>query len=209
MGRTAFRVYHGPSIYSHHPVIRCRPEVPGHLARDLDSIGKDLFTLLPGLRERHALCESALDRSSDGSSNGWISHLFEHIGLELQNLVGAELGCVRAGPTRIPSDDALIPFEDEAVGLEAGALALEFIESMGSARPPMDWSRRLRAFVRLGERERLPIQDRAMMRAAEARDIPVVRRAGRIIQLGYGRNQHRLSGTKTTHTNIVGNDLAA
>ena len=53
------------------------------------------------------------------------------------------------------------------------------------------------------------MQDRALVRAAEARDIPVIRIAGRIIQLGHGSHQQRLNGTETTRTTIVSNDLAA
>ena len=136
-------------------------------------------------------------------------HLFEHLSIELQNLTGMELVCVRAEGARIARHDAVIPYDDESVGLEAGKVSLELIDSLVSADVPLDFQRRLQAFLRFAERQRLPVQDRAMVRAAEARDIPVIRIAGRIIQLGHGRNQRRLNGTETTRTNIVSNDLAA
>jgi cyanophycin synthetase len=208
MGFTALSVHHGPSIYSHRPVIRYRFEISGHLASDLDSVKERVYALLPRLRERHALCVSKHERESAANASTQIQHLFEHLCIELQNLMDADLGCLRAEHDRADRHDAMIPFDDERVGLEAGTLALEAIESMLSS-DGFDWERRLRAFVRFAERVSLPVQDMAVVRAAEARDIPILRIGGRLIQLGHGRNQHRVNGTKTTHTNTFSNDLAS
>src|SRR5262245_16620918 len=187
MGCTALSVHHGPSIYSRRPVIRYTVEVAaaGNLAPDLASKAERLFTFLPGLREHRAPCGVAefIARGSGGTARTPILHLFEHVCIELQNLTGAELGCVRAQGARISGDDAVIPFEEESVGLEAGNLSLELIESLLSSdpgsdpllHPPLDFDRRLRAFFRFAERQRLPVQDRAVVLAAEARDIPVIR----------------------------------
>jgi len=77
-----------------------------------------------------------------------------------------------------------------------------------SPASPLDRERRP-ASVQIAEQEQLPVQDMAILQAAQARDIPVLRIAGRLIQLGHGRYQQRLNGTETTHTNIVSNDLAS
>lgn len=211
MGCTAFWVYHGPSIYSHSRVIRYTLEVAlaGNLGLVLHSI-TSLFALLPGLRRHRSPCdvEALLERGNGGTAGTPVPHLFEHLCIELQKLAGAELACVRAQGARIACDDAVIPYDDERVGLEAGKLSLELIESL-SANLPLDFEQRLQAFLRFAERQRLPVQDLALIRAAEARDIPVIRIAGRHIQLGHGRNQQRLNGTESTHTSIVSNDLAA
>lgn len=68
---------------------------------------------------------------------------------------------------------------------------------------------RPKARVRPTEPEALPAQDTAVLHAAEARDIPVIRIAGRIIQFGHGRNQRRMNGSETSHTNVISNDLAS
>ena len=190
---TASRVYHGPSIYSRAPVIRYTFEVAS--APDLQATAERLFGLLPGLGSHYPPCEA---------SRTPIPHLFEHVCIELQNLTGVQLHCVRASSARIAADDAIIPYEDQKVGLAAGSLGLELIETS-----PAEFERRLARFLRFAERWMLPAQDLAVLRAAEARDIPILPIAGRIFQLGYGRHQHRISGTETTHTNIVGNDIAA
>ena len=165
-----------------------------------ESIVERLGAVLPGFHERLAPC-SVAELS--------IRHLFEHVCIELQNATGLELRCVRAQGARVADQDAVIPYEDERVGLEAGRVSLELIESMLSTEPPADLESRRRAFLRYAERHRLPVQDRAVVRAAEARDIPVIRIAGRLLQLGHGCHQQRMNGTETTRTSVVGNGLAA
>ncbi|MGI9437420.1 MAG: ATP-grasp domain-containing protein [Geminicoccaceae bacterium] len=93
--------------------------------------------------------------------------------------------------TERASEDALWP---SAIGVRAEAF---------------DEAASLEAFLAFGLRKMLPVQDRALIRTAEARGIPATRLAGRTIMLGQGRLQQRLSATKTTHTNVVSNDLAA
>ena len=207
MGLTAVRVYRGPSIYSNRPVIRYTIDVAP--ARNHHSISDRLFALLPRLREHRTACvEELLERGNGRIERPPIPHLFEHLCVELQNLAGAELDCVRANGACIERDDAVIHYGDESVGLEAGNLSLELIESLVAGRPP-DVERRLREFIRFAEKRILPVQDRELVRAAEARDIPIIRIAGRLIQLGQGCHQQRLNGTESTHTTIVSNDLAA
>jgi cyanophycin synthetase len=207
----AFCVYRGPSIYSHSPVIRYTLDVVsvGRLAPGPHSIDR-LFALLPRLGERRPPCdvEALRDRANGDGEPTPILHLFEHLCIELQQLAGAELDCVRARGARVARDEAVIAYDDESVGLEAGSLALEWIESLSAGHPP-DFEHRLRAFLRLAERRRLPVQDLALVRAAEARDIPVIRIAGRLIQFGHGCNQQRVNGTESTRTTVVSNDLAA
>jgi cyanophycin synthetase len=203
MACTAHWVHHGPSLYSRAPVIRYTlgSTAAGSLGPDPEFALERLFALLPGLREDRSPCEVTPSTP--------IAHLFEHIGIELQNLAGTTLGCVRPQGARIDVHDAVLPFEEERVGLEAGSLAVELIDSLRSTDSPPDFERRLQAFSRFAERQRLPLQDLAFVRAAEARDIPVLRIAGRLLQLGHGRHQQRVSGTETTRTNILSNDLAA
>jgi cyanophycin synthetase len=213
MGRTAFSVHYGPSIYSHRPVIRYTLEVspsrnPAPVRR---SPAEGLFALLPGLREHRAPCDvrSLLERENGDAGASLIPHVFEHVCIELQNQTGAELGCVRPRGGRIDPGDAVIPYDDESVALEAGRLSLDLIESLLHTDSPPDFDRQLREFLKFSERQKLPVQDVALVRAAEARDIPVMRITGRYFQLGHGRHQQRVSGTQTTHTNVVSNDLAA
>jgi cyanophycin synthetase len=191
----AIWVHHGPSIHSRRPVIRYTLEVSG--GPDLPFLTGQLSGLLPGLRLRRTPCDIEA-----------VPHLFEHVCIELQNLTGDELACVRAQGPRVAPDVAVVPFEDERVALEAGTLALALISSFLSNRPAR-FEPRLQEFLQFAERQRLPVQDLAMVSAARTRDMPVLRIAGRLIQLGHGCHQQRLNGSETTHTNIVSNDLAS
>src|SRR5262245_37929847 len=129
MGFTAIWVHHGPSVYSHLPVLRCTLAAAyvGSVAPALRSTLERLVTLLPGLREHLGPCD--VEELA-------IPHLVEHVGVELQNLTGAELGCLRARGARIAEGDAVIPYEDERIGLEAATLTLELIE--GPDAPDID-----------------------------------------------------------------------
>lgn len=68
---------------------------------------------------------------------------------------------------------------------------------------------RVESFLVAAARSMLPIQDRTFVRTARNLDIPTTRIVGRILQLGQGHYQQRVSATKTSRTNVVSNDLAA
>ena len=205
----------GPSVYSHHPVLvytlalASRATLP--LMFDL-AIVDSLFKCLPGLRERRDSCDApgVLERRTRGAARTALHRLFEHLCIELENLTGVELHCVRANgeATALLLDEALVPFEDEHVGIEAGKLALELMVALTDSSP-VDIPRRVEQFRQFAERRALPIQDRAIIGAARTRDIPVTRIARRVVQLGYGRHQQRISGTETTRLNGIGSMLSA
>jgi cyanophycin synthetase len=224
MRSSAPSIYSGPSIYSPHPVLRYTLALASSatLPRTFDrDVVDSLFACLPGLRERRDSCDApgVLERRLYGAEPTALNRLFEHLCIELENLTGVELHCVRAngGGGRIAVDDALVPYEDESVGIEAGRLAFELIDALApaeppladSAPPPVDIQRRVDEFRQFAERQALPVQDRAIVGAARARDIPVTRIARRIVQLGYGRHQQRISGTQTTRLNGISSMLAA
>src|SRR4030095_950396 len=208
---TALWIHRGPSVYSRRPVIRCTLGVTSvtNLTPLPQSITKSLFALFPGLREYRCDMAALLERGNGDPTRTPIPHLFEHLCIELQNATGAELSCVRAQEVCVPRDVAVIPYDDEEVALEAGNLSLVLIEALSSATLPPGFERRLQAFLRFAQRQSLSAQDLAMIRAAEARDIPVTRIAGRLVQLGHGCHQRRLNGMETTHTSVVSNDVAA
>ena len=217
-------VYHGPSIYARHPVIR-HTLVLGALGKSpprrfAPAFLADLFGCLGGLREQHDSCGApgVFEQGIQDAERFSINHLFEHVCIELQNLTGIEIRCVRSdGGHGIGIHEAVYPYEDEDVGLESARLALDLIHhllptelwSAESLPPAFDFTQRRDAFIVFAERHSLPVQDRALISAARARDIPVTRISGRLVQLGHGRFRQRFSGTKTSLTNVVSNDLAA
>ena len=218
---TATSVFVGPSVYSQRPVVYCTLDGAGQRPWQYadSSLLESLFGRLPGLRTHSQQCapENLLKTAGEVEAIP-IGHLFEHVCIELQNLAGADLSCVRKGAAdRIGPDSAVIPYEEPEVGVEATRFASDLITSLvangpqstGTDEQIFDFEARLTEFVGFAAATMLPVQDRAMIRAARALDIPARRLVGRTIALGDGRFQQRLSATKTSLTNVVSNDLAA
>ena len=204
--------YCGPNIYAQHSVVRFKLQdlPPSSVETGHRDLLATLCQQLPGLHSDPALC-GARDTIP-------ISHLFEHACILLQNRAGAELACLhsRVRKPEFP-DAATVPYEESEVCLEAARLACDLISSITAAEhrsiegdsQAFDFPGRLEQFDRFAARKMLPAQDRALVRAAARCGIPALRVMGRIVVLGQGRFQKRVNGTKTSLTNVIGNDLAA
>ena len=205
----ATSIYAGPNVYASRPLVRQslgirRTPDPARIA----TLVAALEQALPGLGE-HPCDAGAPACFKNGRPE--LEHLFEHACLELQRAAGAEVECVRHGASvTIDAGDALVAHEEAEVGIEAGrVVASWFTEVLESAADEFSFEEALQRFHEFSERHTLPVQDRALMRAARARGVPVTRLVGRVLQFGHGRHQQRLSATKTTRTNAVSNDIAA
>jgi cyanophycin synthetase len=97
---------------------------------DVPGVTQALVSAMPGLRDH---------RCSIGEPGGFIvrlkrgtyfAHIVEHVALELQGMIGHEVGYGRTRGRDVAGDYTLI-FEHlhEAVGLRAAALALEIVQS--------------------------------------------------------------------------------
>lgn len=228
---TATTVFLGPSIFARQRVI--------HHTVDLGPLGEwsprrlgpafaeALLAVLPGLAG-HA--------GPDGEAGGFMRRLgerrgatladvFAHAAVELQNLAGAgiALGETRpAGPHHV--HDVVYGYRDEAVALAAGRLALLVIESAlpaelrtpGAVPPGVAVAAERDGFVGIAVDRGLDISTRALVDAAEARDIPWFRLdpRRRFVQLGHGRYRQRLhetvtDGTGATAVQVASNKAAA
>ncbi len=218
---TATTILRGPNLYAPYSVVRYKlqgwqqsPAGGGHQA-----FLEALFLQLPGLRTDPALCgASGCSVAPDAVDALPISHLFEHVCILLQNRAGAELACRHSsGPAVAGPDVATVPYEEAEVCVEAARLACELMSSVaatagGSTAADLqafDFPGRVEKFTRFAARLMLPAQDRALVRVAAARGIPAMRLMGRLVVFGQGRFQQRANGTKTSLTNVLGNDLAA
>lgn len=220
----------GPNIFSRDPVVHYRisgtKRLPARVLRA--SSAEALPKFLPGLVSSVSSCgvEDAFFASSDPARSLPLAHAIEHVALALQNAGGCELGCIRTAEAgRIGRRSVILAYDEFEVVDEAAALACEIVERLVSIeavrgdepRPARkihselkaEFSARIETFRRSATRRLLPVQDRAFVRAARARDVPTRRVAGRTVELGQGQYQQRVSATKTTRTNVVSNDLAA
>lgn len=216
-------VYEGPNIYGLQQLIRhtLKFEPNNNLVNKAfdQSFFNELSKGLPGLRSHDSCCNalSEFEQSIQARGTFPIAHLLEHICIELQNLIGLELSCARCHTGHeIQVNEMVYHFDTEEVGILAAELALDWVNSLlgntiSSSDPQseFDFDTRLDAFIKRALRLTVTVQDRALVKAAQERGIPVIQIAGRLFQLGQGCHQQRFSGSKTSQTNIVSNDIAA
>ena len=129
---TTLHATRGPNFWSRRSVIRMDLAVgayEGISSADVPGVTDALVTAMPGLEEH---------RCSIGERGGFIlrlrrgtyaPHIIEHVALELQDMIGHEVGYGRTRGGDDPGEYTLV-FEHhhEHVGLRAAALALETVQ---------------------------------------------------------------------------------
>jgi cyanophycin synthetase len=222
---TSTNVYVGPNLYAHFRVIRHVLDL-GRLedwptGRLGDAFIDPLLEHLPGLREHGCSYNEpgGFVRRLTENEGTWLGHVMEHVAIELQNVAGSPVtfGKTRSIDGQPGSYDMVFEYRDEAVGLEASALALRLILSLLPAdlgpddAPAGDWdfaSERDR-FIRYAQSRALGPSTAALVKAAEARDIPWQRlNRFSLVQFGHGRHQKRIQATTTGNTSNIAVDLA-
>ncbi len=200
-------VYQGLNVYAPVPVIRLTVDLG--VVRDW-TIGK--------LGPRFV--ESILDRVPGVAKPEAtdLPELAAAVAVELQNLAGANLNVTS---TASAGSDGVFhvvyEYENRRVGRQAGRLAIDLLNDLLQAglRPPgawvsgFDYGSRLKALLAFGRVAHMSVQDAAVVGAARARGIEVTKVRKRIIQLGQGRAQKRMSGSKTTLTNVIATSLTS
>lgn len=129
-------VYRGPHLYSLRPMIRIMLDL-GPLeerpSNTIEGFVDGLLSVLPGVGRHH--CSLGVTggferRLRDGT---WLGHVTEHVALELQTLAGettTHKGKTRGVPGRPGVYNLMFEYRDEHVGLCAGRLALQLVDSL-------------------------------------------------------------------------------
>jgi len=220
------RVYRGPSLYAHFPVMR--------LTVDLGALEAWPSAKLPAFNERLLAALPSLDQHtcSYGAPGGfvrrlveeegtWLGHVLEHVALELQQLTGAS---VTFGKTR-SADGApaghyhvVFEYEEERVGEAAADLGVRLLHHLlppelrpeGVPSAAFDFAKELRELIDFAQRRQLGPSTGSLVRAAEERDIPWLRLNDySLIQLGHGRYQKRVQATVTSETRHIAVEIAS
>ncbi len=220
------RVYRGPSLYAHFPVMR--------LTVDLGVLEEWPSAKIPGFND--ALLEAMptlhAHTCSFGEAGGfvrrlredggtWLGHVLEHVAIELQQLTGAH---VSFGKTRGEGTKGryhvVYEYEEERVGEAAGDLALRFLHHLLPAdlRPraeddkptAFDLKREIVELIDFAQRRQLGPSTGSIVRAAEARDVPWMRLNDySLIQFGHGKYQKRIQATVTSETRHIAVEIAS
>jgi cyanophycin synthetase len=219
------QIYRGPNFYSGYQPVICLTldleELEQHPSDRLGYFSELLLEAIPTLEEHH--CSEGVPggfvtRLQEGT---WLGHIIEHIVLELQTLVGTPVSFGKTRGTGQPGVyEVVFEYQQEKVGLAAADLAMKLARSLlpphlPSALPALEY----RAFNFEAELEKLTVlatdlalgpSTRALVEAAEKRDIPWIRLDEQnLVQLGYGKYQQRLQATVTSATNQIAVEIAS
>lgn len=206
------QVYRGPNTYSLNPVIRMQIDIEDLEERPsnkLENFTDRLIELMPTLNT-HRCSEGVpggfIIRLREGT---WAGHIIEHIALELQCIVGTEVGY---GKTRSVGEtgvyNVIYSYIEEKVGLEAGRAAIRILEHLAYAAP-LDYAKELAALSRILDDVAYGPSTQSIIDKAKERDIPYIRLNERnLVQLGYGKYQQRIEATVTSMTSLIATDIA-
>jgi cyanophycin synthetase len=219
------RVYRGPSLYAHFPVIRFTLDL-GPLeawpSAKIAGFNERLLATLPSLAQ-HTCSYSTLGgfvRRLTEDEGTWLGHVLEHVAIELQQLAGAQ---VTFGKTRDAGAagqyHVVFEYESEPVGDAAGDLALKLLHHLlpEEIRPSyaeidrsFDFKAELESLISFAQRKQLGPSTTALVRAAEARDIPWLRLNDySLVQFGHGKYQRRIQATVTSETRHIAVEIAS
>jgi cyanophycin synthetase len=196
------QVYGGASYWAPVPVIRFLLEI-GELeeqrANRIPGFYEKLAATLPTMHEHQCSAgkgEGFFERVREGVS---LSHVTEHTALELQNLTGQKVGYSHAcpGTARAGVYHLIFPYQEPAVGIAAGKLAIRLMESFvwPERNPGFNFPREQKELIRLAERLGHGPSTSALVSEAERRDIPVQRLDERrtMVQLERGSRASKRS----------------
>ena len=202
----------GPNIWANYPVLEAWVDL-GHFdtqpSNTLPGFVDRLTAWLPSMGE-HRCSEGVRGgffmRLRDGT---WLGHVLEHVTLELQTLGHLPVGF---GRTRETSErgvyrvivECLDPGFAEACLRTGRELILAAIDDR-----PFDVQGHLRRLRELADKLCLGPSTQAIVTAAKARGIPFVRISqGNLVQLGYGKAQHRIWAAETAKTCALAESIA-
>lgn len=218
-------VYRGPHFYSRIPMIRIQVDLGALEAFPTDRLPgfvDALLERLPGLQAHGCSYHQAgglVRRMRDGT---WLGHVAEHVALELQTLAGHPVtrGKTRSVKGRPGVYNILFAYEDEKVGLAAGAYALMLVDSLlpvglaglkgvelvypAAQAAPFDLKATLADLGRLVRAGRLGPTTQSLVSEARRRGIPILRLDEQsFVQLGYGSRQKRIRASITSQTSHI------
>ena len=217
------RVYRGPSLYAHFPVMR--------LTVDLSALEEWPSAKIPGFVEGllGALPTLAEHTCSVGSEGGfirrlredggtWLGHVLEHVTIELQQRTGAKVTFGKTRGTGTPGHyHVVFEFEEERVGEAAWKLGLRLLDDLlpdelraEPRDPEFRFEESLHDLIDFAQRRQLGPSTGSLVRAAEERDIPWLRLNDHsLVQFGHGRYQKRIQATVTSETRHISVEIAS
>jgi cyanophycin synthetase len=221
-------IYRGPHYYSHTPMIRIQLDLGRMEEWPSDRIPgftEALLERLPGVGRHRCSLKVRGGFEKRLLQGTWLGHVVEHVALELQTLAGSRAvrGKTRSVIGRPGVYNVMFAYNEEKVGLAAGRMALELVDSLlpeelrgvsgldkiYALRGGFDFDASLDALKRLVRRTALGPSTKALVDEAVRRGIPVMRLDEKsLLQLGHGKFQKKIRASITGQTSLVAADTA-
>ncbi|MBE7486453.1 MAG: cyanophycin synthetase [Polyangiaceae bacterium] len=219
------RVYRGPSLYAHFPVVRLTVDL-GVLeawpSAKIPGFNQGLLAAIPTLAAHTCSfgTEGGFVRRLSEDGGTWLGHVLEHVAIELQQLTGANVVFGKTRSEGAPGRYHVVyEYEEERVAEAAGELAVKLLHHLlpPELRPtsddeeaPFDFEKELVELIAFAQRRQLGPSTGALVRAAEARDIPWMRLNDySLVQFGHGKYQKRIQATVTSETRHIAVSIAS
>ncbi|HWQ12591.1 MAG TPA: cyanophycin synthetase [Roseiflexaceae bacterium] len=206
------RVLRGPNFFAHIPVLEVELDIGPYEERPSSAFPgctERLAAWLPGLQAHECSLGRPggfLERLRRGT---YLAHIVEHLTLELQSVMGFDVafGRARATPER-GVYCVVVAYKEE----QPARAALEAALHMALAAfhdTPFDAAAEIERLQTLADDYRLGPSTAAIVAAARARRIPVLRltETGSLVQLGYGVHQTRIQASETSITSAIAVDM--
>jgi cyanophycin synthetase len=204
----ALRVLRGPNLYAYMPV--------SHIILDIGPYEDRPSHTWPGFVDRLTawLPDLHTHQCGLGYPGGFIKrlqrgtylpHICEHVTLALQNLMGFDVAFGRARGTGEPGVyRVVIAYQEEEPARAAFATALR-LTLAAMHDEPFDFAAELEQLQHTADLYRLGPSTAAVVKAARARKIPVLRLlpTESLVQLGYGVHQKRIRASETCLTSEI------
>ncbi|WP_026464794.1 cyanophycin synthetase [Adhaeribacter aquaticus] len=208
------RIMRGPNYWSvkHPKIIVLKLDLEnyaGTLTSDIEGFYVRLKKMFPSLQDH---------RSAEGVEGGFfravrrgtkLSHVVEHVALELQTLAGMECGFGRTYPAPQEGIDYVIfSYSEERAGEYAATAAIKIVEALAKDAK-INVKKVIDRLHQIREDEHIGPSTYSIVSEAVSRGIPYLRlNKYSLIQLGYGVNQKRIQATMTCRTAAFAVELA-
>ncbi|MGI6778461.1 MAG: cyanophycin synthetase [Acetivibrionales bacterium] len=205
------RIYRGPSVYSHKPVVRMEIKL-GNLmdvpTKDIEGLNESIIKLFPGLKDHSCSLGYAggfLERLYEGT---YIAHVAEHLCIEMQRMIGYDVKFGRARNVESDIYQVVYGCINPVVGKACGVSVVDILNNFITGRP-VDFEERLKRIKVLDTRYSFGPSTLAIVNEAKKRGIPVNEIADSgVVRLGYGKHQKIISATLYEDTSSIAVDIA-
>ncbi|HEX2913000.1 MAG TPA: cyanophycin synthetase [Chloroflexia bacterium] len=208
----SIKVLRGPNLYAYMPVLKIIMDIGPYEDRPSNSFPgfvERITAWLPGLQKHQCSVGKPggfIERLQRGT---YLGHISEHITLELQNMLGFPVAFGRARGTGEPGVyNVVIAYREEEPAWAAFETALR-LTLAAMHDEPFDIEAEMERLHAIADEFRLGPSTAAIVAAAKARKIPVLRLTptGSLVQLGYGVYQKRIQASETSNTSAIAVDM--